>query len=457
MKRAAAILALCGSQAAWAHGGLPVSESILRQAGSDTMFVPVIFWGVWVGQEGQPWRWICEEEINTFRQRKMALSSDGTFYATDSKGLTVSTDNGCTWNPFQGELTTRRVTDVQVHPTDGATAFCTTADTGGSNPDGGVIPGDNALYVTHDHGSTFTRVPGLMSESARLFQGVRVSPSDPNTIYVTSLQAGTTSAPAIHRSLDGGTTFTTLPVSYQLGGVIPGGFDPMGVDPRSPQVVYFRASTEIYNQDAGASIARQALLRSTDGGATLQEVLVIDGVVTPAGQSYGIDGLAIDAAAGRVYLATAHGVYAGDDPGPGPTLTLAPTGNLSQAQCVDVHGGALYACSNNYAPDNAALAKSVDGAQSFTSILRYYDTQGPVDCPAGTPVGDNCPYYWLTYGSQLGIELNDAGMSVLDGGQMPGTSHGCDMGGGGSAVGVALVLLLAVLAISSSRTRARRG
>src|SRR5205807_2896718 len=60
-----------------AHGGLPVSQHILRQNNGETMFVPVVYWGVWVGQAGGPWKWICEELINGYRFRKFALSSDG--------------------------------------------------------------------------------------------------------------------------------------------------------------------------------------------------------------------------------------------------------------------------------------------------------------------------------------------------------------------------------------------
>jgi hypothetical protein len=443
MKRLVAGLLFCSSLA-WAHGGLPVSQRILRQAGGDTMYVPVIFWGVWVGQPGQPWKWICEEEINNYKQRRMVLSTDGTFYTSDARGLTISTDHGCTWRSFQGELTQKRVTDLTVHPTDGATAWVASGDGTQIDADGGEAPPDNALYVTHDHGGTFQRVPGLASSSARMFQGVRVAPSDASVIYVTSESPTPPFAPILHRSVDGGTTFTDLPVGYQIDGNPPSTIEPFAVDPRDPQVVWLRVTAST----TGAS--KQALLRSADGGATFAEILVLDGMINPSGSSYGIDGLAIDAANGKVYAATAQGVYAGTDPGGAATVTLAKTGNLSQAQCIDVHGGSVYACSNNYAPDNAALAQSDDGAQSFSSILRYVDTEGPIDCPAGTPVGDNCPFYWLTYGSQLGIEFTDGGLPVRDMGDSPGGSGGCscDLGAGGTGLGAALAMmvLLALLA-----------
>lgn len=446
-----ATLLVCAT--AGAHGGLPVSENILRKGGTDQMFIPVVFWGVWVGQPGQSWHWICEEEINGYRQRRYALSTDGTFYATDNKGLTISPDEGCTWTSFQGELQTKRITDVVVDPTDGATAWATSAESGTLAADGGILPGDNALYVTHNHGLSFDRVPGLAAQSMRLFQGVRVAPSNPMVIYVTSVQTGSSLAPVLHRSDDGGMTFNTYPVNYTLMGATPSTVEPFAVDPRDPHVVYLRASASVADADAG-TIARQALLRSTDGGMTLGEALLIDGQITPSGLSKGIDGMTIDAASSRVYVATAQGVYAADDPGPGPTLSLAKTGNLSQAQCVDVHGGTVYACSNNYAPDNAALASSMDNGASFQTVFRYFDTKGPIDCPVTTPVGQYCPDYWYMYGSQLGIDFSDGGTNPDGGGGGGGGGCSCDMTRGGSAAGAVLVVLIAVALLVRRRLRA---
>jgi hypothetical protein len=46
VRRAVAASLLLWSALARAHGGLPVSSGILRQAGSDTMYVPVVYWGL---------------------------------------------------------------------------------------------------------------------------------------------------------------------------------------------------------------------------------------------------------------------------------------------------------------------------------------------------------------------------------------------------------------------------
>src|SRR6185312_946516 len=124
----AAAAILCASSLARAHGGLPISQHILRQAGGDQMFVPVVFWGLWVSQPDGRWKWICEELINQNRTRRFALSTDGTFYTTDIKGLTLSTDRGCTWTAATGAIANLHATDVDADPVDGATAYAAIGD-----------------------------------------------------------------------------------------------------------------------------------------------------------------------------------------------------------------------------------------------------------------------------------------------------------------------------------------
>lgn len=441
---------------AGAHGGLPVSQRILRKANNPTLYVPVVFWGVWVGGDGKPWRWICEELMNNNRSRRLALSTDGTFYATDLRGITLSRDEGCTWVPAVGELADRRVTDVDSDPVDGATAYVTTGDALDPTVDAAATA-DNALWVTHDHGTAFTRVAGLASQHERLFQTVRVAPSDPKVLYVGSVLPGGSFSPTIHRSDDVGVSFNHYPLTYLLDGVQPFAVEILAIDPRDPKVMYLRVFASGAT-DAG-DVGRQALLRTHDGGATFSELLKQDGVYSPSGMARGIDGVAIDLTRGRVLVATAHGLYAGDDAGSAATVTLAHLDALSQAQCVDVHDGTVLACSNNYQPDNAAIARSDDGAQTFQSILRYYDTEGPVDCPKGTPVGDQCPLYWAMYGSQLGIEFGDGGLPVRDAGTdgpPPGGGCGCELGAAPLELGGLVALLVPALALTLRRRRARR-
>jgi hypothetical protein len=450
MKRlalACALISLSPSLAR-AHGGLPITQKILRQNGGDTMYVPVVFWGVWVGAPGQPWHWICEEEINNYRGRHIQLSTDGTFYATDTRGMQVSTDRGCTWTSIaSSEPAALKLNDVAVDPVDGATAYVVSGDSGSFDGDGAVTPAANALFITHDHGQSFTRAPGLAALSSRQFQSVKLSPNDAKKIYVTSTNGQLPFAPSVHYSTDGGMTFSAQPLAFTIGGQAPYTVDVLAIDPRDPTVVYVRVQIAGLDSDGGP-ITHQALLRSIDAGASFAAIYQLDAVPSPSGLSRGIDGVAIDAPRARVLVASAAGLFAADDAGRAPSITLQPSSSLSQAQCVDVHNGTVFACSTNYTPDFKAIAASSDGAQTFSKILQFVDTVGPVNCPAGTPVGDQCPFYWQTYGSQLGITVDDAG---TDGGKPPPGGAGCGGGcgvasRGAGALGGGLLLGLFLLA-----------
>jgi hypothetical protein len=272
-----------------------------------------------------------------------------------------------------------------------------------------------------------------------------VAPSNGKIVYVASADPGV-SAPAIHRSDDAGMSFATHTITNTIDGEPPYSLEVLAVDPRDANVLYLRGFA-----NAGGA-ARQALLRSTDGGKTFTEILKQDGVSTPSGLNKGIDGVAIDVPRGRVYVATSNGLWAGSDPGSAAGVTLARTGNLSQAQCVEVRDSKVLACSTNYKPDEAAIAVSDDGAQTFRKIFQYAETVGPVDCPKGTPVGDDCQFYWETYGTQLGIAF-DGG--VGDGGKQPDPpSCGCQVGARPLGTALAVVLLaLAGLWLAARRLR----
>ena len=109
---------------AMAHGGLPISQAIIPRDGQ--LVVPTRFWGVFLGSEERPWRWICEEAINRQQARKWALTGDGTYHVTDYLGMTSSRDSGCTWVPSTGEIALRPTSWVVADPAVPGRAFATT-------------------------------------------------------------------------------------------------------------------------------------------------------------------------------------------------------------------------------------------------------------------------------------------------------------------------------------------
>jgi hypothetical protein len=447
MKRGLALALLLAGAAgvAHAHGGLPISQYVLHTPGDQRLYVPVVFWGVWVGDGQGPWTWICEEEINLNRNRHIGLSADGAFYATDTRGLEVSLDHGCTFKPHTGDaLAQLHTADVAVDPIDGATAYVASDEGATVDGDGGLVSASNGLWVTHDHGATFVEMSQLVSYADRIFSSVRVAPSDPHRIYTTSTRSG--GSPYLHVTRDSGATFNLWPIEQLVDLALPFAAELLAVDPRAPDVVYVRLTA---NVGTTAKTPRQSLIRSIDGGNSWTELWKVDVATTMSGMTHGIDGVAVDPSRGLVFVATPQGVLSGSDPGMAPTVTLAPTGDLTQAQCVDVRDGVLYACSSAFSPDFAALARSDDGGKTFHPILEYADTKGPVTyCAKGPPVADQCPGYWLTYGAQLGVDIgNDGGATP-----MPRSGCQCQLGARTAApIGASLLGLLLCAALLARR------
>jgi hypothetical protein len=143
---------------------------------------------------------------------------------------------------------------------------------------------------------------------------------------------------------------------------------------------------------------------------------------------------------------------------------FARAGDLALASCVEEHGGALYACSWNYPPDAKAVAKSLDGGDHFTKVMRYSDGAGPLDtCPASTPVARMCPPLWGYYGCILGVSCGanpDGGASDGFTGAVPATSSGggCVIAARASRPGAwPIALLVIALALYRVGVAASRG
>ena len=426
------------------------------------MFVPVVFWGLWVSQPNGQWKWICEEMINTNRFRKFALSTDGAFYTTDIKGLTQSTDHGCTWTPATGDIANLHTTDVDVDPVDGATAYVSTGDGGTVTDDGGDrSPPSTPSIVTHDHGATWTPLAGLATDSMRLFQQrarrprlpPRSSTSTSNNADAALLDRRCTARPTAARA-------SPLPSSPTSSTASTRTRSSSSPSIRATPTSSGRAPPPRFPKAAPPSTASRSCALPTaapPGPSSTRSTPSPNPPARPAASTASPS----TSPAQRVYVATRTGLVAGsDDGGTTTTPTLAATGTLSQSQCVDVHGGGVYVCSSQFPPDNAAIAElDRQRRQTFHSVLNYVDTLGPVDCPAGTPVGDLCPSYWYMYGAQLGISFDggtpgDAGMMM--------TPHGCgcSVGAVESAVGglgfAALLLALGFRTVARSEGRARR-
>lgn len=389
MKRTALALLLLSVQmpaVARAHGSLPIAQQIYWQR--DTMMVPAAYWGLFIGREGGPWRWICEEAINLNQQRKWAILSDGTLFATDRTGVTVSRDAGCSWESVGAPMSALDVVALAADPTR-ARVWVLANDSAANS--------DTGLWFSDDQGRTWQRSHALGMD---LPTGLALS-ADGRTLLVGSLTQDMPRQAIVHVSTNGGASFTPRKLTETIDGKPFFGFAPVFIDPRAADRLFLRVSV-----DAG-----DALLRS-DAGGPFVEVLRVQGK---------IQDLQVDAASDQLFVATTKGLFVAKGAGPVEPLTT-----LASAQCVSPHNGTLYACAWNYAPDLAAIARLSSDAKTFTKVFQFHDTKEPLGCPAETPVAKICPGVWRQYADQLGIDLKATGSST----EMPADPAGCQVAAG---------------------------
>lgn len=352
-----------------AHGGLPVAQQILWR--QDTMMVPTPYWGIFVGTDGGPWRWICDEAINLLQTRRVVIGSDGQYlYATDRVGLTVSPDGGCTWKPATGDVAMLDIAALATDPSPSAPrrvyALANSSDSSKSG-----------LWRSEDGGGTWTLIRPVGME---LPSGLAVS-ADGKAVAVVTLSAPPRQ-PILHLSTDGGSGFTSsmLDVATALGGQAVIGVVPLSFDGPTRGPLYLRVST-----DAGHSLFR------FDGLGVPTKLLDVSAVI------YGV---ARDPQSRALVVATGKGLYQQQ-----ADQSFQALSTVSMSQCVSEHGSSLYACSWNYAPDLAAVGRLSDMNQRLTKVFQYHDTKGPLDCGPTTNVGQICPSIWLSYAEQLGVML----------------------------------------------------
>lgn len=344
------------------HGAVAISQQLMWRG--NTMLVQAAYWGVFVGSEGGDWRWICEEAISGVQSRLMSLGKDGTLFASDRTGLRVSRDSGCSWESVTADLDSLVVYGLVSELGSARTwALANSADGSG-----------NGLWSSDDSGRSWQRRYAMPTYAGSALLGS----ADDRTLVISSLTSDAPPQLVLHVSLDGGATFSAQPLVHELDGKALTTVSPLWVDPRVAGRIYLAAP-----QESGSVVLR------VDGTAAPVEVLRTPALIYAMERSP-------DAGSDGVFIGTSKGIYSSQAGGP-----FALLGTVGSAQCLSAHGSALYACTWNYFPDFAAIARLKGDASAFSPVFQFGDTQGPIDCPAGTSVAQICPAYWASYSSQL--------------------------------------------------------
>jgi photosystem II stability/assembly factor-like uncharacterized protein len=196
------------------------------------------------------------------------------YVSTNGGGVLKSTDGGFHFSPSNTGLATTQIQQLAIGVNDPNTLYAGALD---------------ALYVSHDAGTTWTVTPNFLSAFA-----IAVDPNDANTVY--------TASSAIQVSHDGGVTFT------DITGPIFGVAFAMILNPNNP--------LELFVGTTGGGG-----YHSTDGGASWTALSIDDTVWS----------WAIDSVDGTVYAGSNHGVLRSTDGGRGFVLAGSPGNGIVYA------------------------------------------------------------------------------------------------------------------------------
>jgi hypothetical protein len=409
-------LLVFASAGALAHTQPPAPISIrARQGSSNELLLGVTFGALLSADRGGSWRWICEESIGapTGADVHYLWAADGSIWAPTLLGLLVSRDGGCTFG-LEPTFGTKGVSDLEAGDPNDPNALVATVMTG---------TGTAQLFLTRDLGKSFVGSP--LALSARSFTSVRVAPSDAARVYVAAFWY---SPRALF--LERSDTGTGGPWT-ELGVGIPNAiyWRVLAVDPTSPEV--------LFGHVAGTST--DSVIRSEDGGRSWNVVLT---------SSTGLRGVEIGPDGRTVWAATVDRVFRSID---GGRTFGGPLHVPTRSACVGRVGSVLYAC--GFEPqDGFSLGASDDLGDHFTSVFRFAEIQGVIDCPAGTKTHDLCGSYLPILEARLGI---DAGTPapIMDAGT-PTTAPqkgGCRCDALGQPDGVVLLLCALLLFCRSRR------
>jgi photosystem II stability/assembly factor-like uncharacterized protein len=395
----AALLATAPRPAA-ANGRFPQAMSCKTHPTDDQVILLGVTFGSLLSRDGgQTWKWVCEDAIGyggTY-DPDYEIAADGAIYATTFDGLRISGNGGCQWDLIGGVLDGHWVGDVEIGP-DG-TVWATTSSGGTSN-----------LVATSTDGTNFTAT-GLTHEQA-WFKSVRIAPTDGQRAYVTGYltsqplgDAGTTPPEALlYRTDDGGQSWTELEVGDFVFGSLPE-LVVEAVHPTDPATAYTVAVSA--NPPLG-----DALYRTEDAGLSWAKILDTDDPI----QVVEFD------SSGHLWVGTiGDGVRILAD-GRGTDWT-AP-GYQPLMTCLCENGDGLLSCGANWEPDYFALARSTDGGDNWSKLVRFSEVDGPVECDPGTVQFDTCESkLWPPLCQQFGCDKDgDGGTAGGDGGVDAGTA-----------------------------------
>jgi len=256
-------------------------------------------------------------------------------YAGTDVGAFKTTDGGGHWNPIDNGIVLvsgnppwhSAVTAIVIDPTNAATVYAATGRWG------------NGVFKSTNGGASWTAINnGLVTNANLDVRAMVMDPSDPNTLYVTGV-TGLLSA----KTIDGGATWTTLPVmAFGYAAV---------VHPVQTSTVYI----------AGPS----GISKTVDGGATWSQI--VNGLTNMF-----VFSLAIDPSAPEtVYAGTGGNVVPGVifKTTDGGAIWFEPGGGMAGSEIVFALAVDRANPATIYAGSSQGVLKSTNGGVSWNTSL----------------------------------------------------------------------------------------
>jgi photosystem II stability/assembly factor-like uncharacterized protein len=484
---AAGAIAILFARPAAANGRFPQSDQIVFTPHDPNLIVARTTYGILPSQDnGTSWWYLCEELVGVpslaVEDPEVALTANGALVVGAPKGLSVSTDVGCTWSCAGGGLDKKNIADVVVRPDtpDVVLALTSTIGTGDGGNDN-----DSRVFQSTDDGTTWTALGSKIDPTATV-ETIDVAKSDPNRIYVSAWRGPQNASRVVMLlvSMDGGQTWTERDVPHSLfDGATEDRVWIGGVDPTDANRVYLRSNPY---KDGGKS----RIYVTTDAGQTFAEIQSFD--MGPAHMSYLLGeflGFALSPDGSKIYFGSSQG---------GLFVADRATMKVTQTSPIDIHclatrqsasgGTELWACGDEstacLGPPFLIGVSTDDGAHFTTKLPTVYSLCGPVACPndAGTLGcgatfnGSGCGESYANF-CQFDPTMSCGTCPSVDGGGTPGpvipppdcdggadagpsppaksSSCGCSAVGRGGAAGLAVSALVSLLVALGRRRRAR--
>jgi hypothetical protein len=345
-----------------AHVGAPVDAIDIHAVGDSGRLLEASIGLAW-SESGDEWHWVCHEAITTadavvtphyaVAGRRWLGTVPRLEQARTGSDAVYWTDDGCTWTAATG-LSGHEVPEVALNA-DGTIALAVTADTADSN----------SIHRSTDGGQTFTPVLTLPNHT---FTSVVANPGGLSTAMAGSVDAD--GMGYLHWSTDDGAT-------WQSHAVIEGEVVAMALHPAD--------ASQGYAVIDGTGV--ETLLRTTDAGESVDVILDPEGFI--ADVAVGADGAAWVAFGGSAFLHAADGVDF-------EVATEAPPGLGVQVLSDRV------LLATRFELVNSALAEG-SRADGFTGVFSFTSFDGPLSCPAGTPGADVCAPLFEVLQTSLGL------------------------------------------------------